>query len=58
MDDSLDSVATEQEAKQLYVDLCALWGEAGMWPRKWATNSAEVLHTIPKEQRMATLFEQ
>ena len=51
MDDSLDSVNTESEAIELYEQLTALWGKASMRPRKWLSNSAEVLSHIPVEDR-------
>jgi hypothetical protein len=53
MDDSLDSVKTEETAIELYRQLIGLWGKAGMQPRKWLSNSPAVLKVIPKEHRAA-----
>ncbi len=51
MDDSLDSVKTEETAIELYRQLIGLWGKAEMQPRKWLSNSPAVLKVIPKEHR-------
>jgi hypothetical protein len=53
MDDSLDSVADDAEAKSLYAQLAKLWSLAGMRARKWLSNSAEVLKAIPEGDRAA-----
>lgn len=51
MDDSMDSVNIVEEAKKLYSDLTALWGEAGMKTHKWLSNSTDVMNHIPVEER-------
>lgn len=51
MDDSMDSVASTEEAIKLYQDLSSLWGKAGMYARKWLSNSQKVLEHIPIEDR-------
>ena len=51
MDDSLDSVCTEEEGVQLQKDLAAVWGIAGMKAHKWMSNSKKVLAEIPKEDQ-------
>jgi hypothetical protein len=51
MDDSLDSVATESEAINLYQQLSELWSSAGMHARKWLSNSATVLASVPEQDR-------
>ena len=51
MDDSVDSVMNQDEALQLYKDLTMLWQSAGMHPRKWISNSAEVMEEIPIDDR-------
>ena len=53
MDDSMDSVVNEDAAIQLYKDLTMLWESAGMHPRKWISNSAEVMEQIPIDDRAA-----
>ena len=51
MDDSLDSVVNEKVGLELYNQLIALWGQAGMKPMKWISNSKTVLEAVPKEHR-------
>ena len=51
MDDSLDSVKTDETAIKLYRQLIELWGKAGMQPRKWLSNSSAMLKVILKEYR-------
>ena len=51
MDDSLDSVDSEEEAVELCNHLTHVWGEAGMVARKWLSNSAEVMEAIPLDKR-------
>lgn len=55
MDDSMDSVDTADEAIKLYQELKSLYGKAGMTPKKWLSNKAEVLEAIPKEDRVSSL---
>lgn len=49
MDDSMDSVPTEEDGVKLYRQLSALWEKAGMYARKWLSNSVSVLQHIPPE---------
>uniref|UniRef100_A0A8W8P1X9 CCHC-type domain-containing protein n=1 Tax=Magallana gigas TaxID=29159 RepID=A0A8W8P1X9_MAGGI len=49
MDDSMDSVSTEEDGVILYRQLSALWEKAGMYARKWLSNSVGVLQHIPTE---------
>ena len=51
MDDSLDSVEMEKEGITLYHQLSDLWGRAGMYARKWLSNSKSVLKKIPEMDR-------
>ena len=55
MDDSIDSVETVQEGIQLYKELDSLWGTAGMQPRKWISNSPEVVAATPEADRATEL---
>ena len=55
MDDSLDSVETVEEAIKLHHDLTTLWKRAGMTPKKWLSNSEEVLKVIPKDYCVSNL---
>ena len=51
MDDSMDSVRSDEEGVELVRQLSALWHKASMHPRKWLSNSTAVLQTIPEEDR-------
>ena len=51
VDDNCDSVDTADEAIKLIDDLKCLYNSAGLDIRKWASNSAEVLNTVKKEDR-------
>lgn len=51
MDDSMDSVSNEDEAVELFHQLSKLWQKAGMYARKWLSNSSVVLEQIPKQDR-------
>ncbi|KAH3693016.1 hypothetical protein DPMN_193353 [Dreissena polymorpha] len=51
MDDSMDSVTSEEKAIELYHQLSDLWSKAGMCARKWLSNSKRVLENIPQEDR-------
>lgn len=51
MDDSMDSVSTAEQGIELYHDLSELWKRAGMYARKWLSNSETVLQHIPKQDR-------
>jgi len=55
MDDSMDSVETVEEATALYHELTALWKKAGMTPRKWLSNSKDVLKIIPTSDCVGNL---
>ena len=55
MDDSIDSVETEEEGIELYRQLDALWSSAGMQARKWISNSPKVIAATPEEDRTAQL---
>ena len=55
MDDSIDSVETVQEGIQLHKELDSLWGTAGMQPRKWISNSPEVVAATPEADRATEL---
>ena len=50
-DDSIDSVENDDEGVELYRQLKALWGVAGMQTRKWISNSPKVIEAIPTEER-------
>ena len=43
MDNSMDSVADDNQALELYSQLDKLWPRAGMQPRKWLSDSSEPL---------------
>jgi hypothetical protein len=51
MDDTMDSVETEEQGRQLYRELSELWRLAGMNARKWMSNSIAVLDQIPQAER-------
>jgi hypothetical protein len=51
MDDLVDSRKTEAEVAQTIKELLALLALAGMRPRKWLSNSKEVLDGIPAADR-------
>ena len=55
MDDTMTSANNDEEAKAMYSQLCSLWQSAGMYPRKWMSNSLELLQAIPKEDRASQL---
>ena len=55
MDDSLDSLDTEDEAIRIRFDLEKIWAGAKMNTRKWMSNSKRVLSTIPKEEQSTRL---
>ena len=50
-DDFIDSVENDDEGVELYRQLKALWGVAGMQTRKWISNSPKVIEAIPTEER-------
>ena len=52
MDDTIDSVTNENQGVELYQQLSASRNKAGMFARKWLSNSENVLNAIPKELRM------
>ena len=49
MDDTLDSVATVEEARELRTNLQTIWRAAGMEVKKWASSSIEIMEDIPEE---------
>ena len=51
MDDSMTSTEDVQSGKELYTKLSNLWKSAGMYTRKWLSNSEEVLAEIPQQDR-------
>lgn len=51
MDDSIDSVKDVETGIQLYHQLSELWQRAGMFARKWLSNSPEVLEKVPAKDR-------
>ena len=51
VDDTMDSVESDDQGIMLYHQLCALWEKAGMKPRKWMSNSEQVLAQIPQTER-------
>ena len=51
MDNSTNSVRSDEEGVELVRQLAALWHKASMHPRKWLSNSTAVLQTIPEEDR-------
>jgi len=52
MDDSMDSVLTEEQGIDLYEQLSEMWKKAGMHTHKWLSNSPVVLSKIPLQDRM------
>ena len=55
MDDSIDSVQTDETGVKLYHQLRSLWCKAGMQARKWVSNSEKVMAEIPTEDQAAEL---
>ena len=55
MDDSMDSVVTENEGVSLYEQFSELWRKAGMHAHKWLSNSQAVLEVIPPQDRASQL---
>jgi len=51
MDDSLDSVQTDEMAIKLKDQLEKVWKSLGMTTGKWLTNSQKVMEDIPVDQR-------
>jgi hypothetical protein len=51
MDDLCDSRKTENEVSQSIKELCLLLQKADMKPRKWMSNSGQVLDQIPVSER-------
>ena len=51
MDDSIDSVENDDEGVELYRQLKALWGIAGIQSRRWISNSPKVIEAIPTKER-------
>ena len=55
MDDSIDSVESEEEGVKLYYELKELWAKASMEARKWVSNSPKVLEVIPEKDRASEI---
>ena len=55
MDDIMDLVPEENQGIELYSQLSELWRKAGMYTRKWLSNSSTVVKNDPSEDR-ATAF--
>ena len=55
MDDSIDSVETDEIGVKLYRQLSSLWNHAGMQARKWVSNSEAVMEAIPVEDQAVQL---
>ena len=53
MDDSMDSVANEDQGIELHRQLSQLLRQAGMHARKWLSNLPRVLRDIPLQDRKA-----
>ena len=53
MDDSMDSVANEDQGIELHKQLSQLLRQAGMHARKWLSNSPRVLRDIPLQDPKA-----
>ncbi|MEW8119969.1 MAG: A17 family peptidase, partial [Candidatus Thiodiazotropha sp.] len=53
MDDSMDSVLSEDQGIELYKQLSLLLSKAGMHARKWLSNSLRVIAQIPTQDRKA-----
>lgn len=51
MDDSMDSVSTDENGVELYNQLSQLFESAGMHARKWLSNSKIVMEQIPNNDR-------
>ena len=51
MDDSMDSVLTDELGVDLYEQLSKLWSKAGMHTHKWLSNSPVVLSKIPLQDK-------
>eukprot|EP00795_Rhopilema_esculentum_P012680 gene12680-3393_t len=51
MDDTMDSVTDDEAGIKLYTELSELWHSAGMYARKWLSNSTAVLKVIPETDR-------
>ena len=54
MDGSMDSVMNQDET-QLNKDLIMLWKSPGIHPRKWISNSSEVMKEVPIDGRTSTV---
>ncbi|XP_065190931.1 uncharacterized protein LOC135821860 [Sycon ciliatum] len=55
MDDTLDSVESDEKAVELYHQLSFVWSTAGMKARKWLSNSPTVLQSVPQEDRQSSI---
>lgn len=55
MDDSIDSVETDEEGIHLYQQLDRLWSLAGMQAIKWIYNSQNVMDATPEEDHAVEL---
>ena len=52
MDDSVSSIVNEDEVIKLVHQLKELWRKAGMHPRKWLSNSKNVLRETDVKNRV------
>jgi len=52
MDDTLDSVTTVEKGKKLIDQLRSLLATAGMEPKKWGSNSKELLKHLPDDLKV------
>ena len=52
MDDSMNSVSTDEQGIDLYEELSKLWSKAEMHTHKWLSNSPVVLNKIPLQDRV------
>ncbi|XP_048587702.1 uncharacterized protein LOC125570270 [Nematostella vectensis] len=55
VDDCLKSVATQEEAKKLVLDLTTLLARGGFRLTKWMSNSREVVSSIPNDERAPSM---
>ena len=55
IDNSVDSVDTEEEGIGLYQELIKLWGLANMHAKKWILNSLTVAQHIPINERASCM---
>ncbi|VDI81624.1 Hypothetical predicted protein [Mytilus galloprovincialis] len=56
MDDSMDSVINDEQGIELYNQLSQLWAKAGMYARKWLSNSKAVFTMHTRRRSRVTRF--